>query len=130
MSRALLVLAIVAAIAAAAASASARVGFYGCRAETAAHPRAAVEPRSLILACADGNAYLTAIRWSAWGASSATGIGVLHRNDCTPYCAAGHFHTSRATVTLSKPESCKGKLVFDRVTWQVGRKVQLLDYGC
>ena len=116
-SRAAVVLALLAVrVAAAGASASpASVpGFYGCRAFTSKRPAAVVRPRSIVVACADGNFYLTGIRWSTWGSARAAGAGTGHQNDCTPNCAAGHFHTYPAMVTLTKPKSCDGHAVFLR----------------
>ncbi len=54
--------------------------------------RPQVRPRSFTLACADGNDYLSGLRWTSWapGLGSATGLQTV--NDCVPYCAAGHFH--------------------------------------
>jgi hypothetical protein len=94
------------------ASAARSVGYYGCRTFVAKHPTAVVKPTSIVVACGDGNLYLTGIHWATWNASTATGSGMVHSNDCKPYCAADHFHTAPATVTLSKPRSCKGNVVF------------------
>ena len=97
---------------AAGASAGTKVGFYGCRGFVAKHPTAVVEPRSIMVACGDGNFYVTGIRWTAWTGTSAKGTGKVHANDCKPYCAAGHFHTKTGSVALSKVISCKGARVF------------------
>ena len=59
-----------------------------------------VRPRSIILACADGNAYIGNLSWSAWGSSSALGSGTYAFNDCTPNCLSGHGHTFPALVVL------------------------------
>ncbi len=106
------------AAAAAAATRSAVPGFYGCRAFVSKHPLAVVRPRSIVVACADANFYLTRMHWATWTASGATGTAVGHQNDCTPNCAAGHFHTYPATVTLSKPRSCDGHKVFTTLAWR------------
>ncbi len=106
------------------------VGFFGCRAEVAAHPVPVVRPRSIVIACADANAYLTGLHWKTWTATRAAGSGVLHRNDCNPYCAAGHFHTSAAVVTLSRPKRCKGAVVFSRIDWIAKGWRTFLDYSC
>jgi hypothetical protein len=108
-------------IVAASASASGSVGFYGCRAFTAKHPVAVVKPRSIMIACGDGNLYVTGIRWQSWGTSLAKGTATAHANDCKPACYAGHFHTYAATVTLSAPKTCRGSRVFTTLVYDVPR---------
>jgi hypothetical protein len=112
MRRSLLVATLLLVLCAASASAASKVGYYGCRTFVAKHPTAVVKPTSIVVACGDGNLYLTGIHWATWAATEATGTGTVHSNDCKPYCAAGHFHTAAATVTLSKPHTCKGNVVF------------------
>ena len=68
----------------------------------------AAAPHHLMLACGDGNFYLDGMTWRSWGAASATGTGTAHANDCTPDCAAGHFHTYRVTATVSDLRKCMG----------------------
>jgi hypothetical protein len=59
-----------------------------------------VKPSTLIITCADGNTYLSHLTWTSWAAGLASAKGVLEENDCTPYCAAGHFHAYPAVVIL------------------------------
>jgi hypothetical protein len=59
-----------------------------------------VRPGSFTLACADGNAYVHGLNWSAWGASSALASGSYSFNDCTPNCLSGHGHTFSGLVVL------------------------------
>ncbi len=59
-----------------------------------------VRPGSYVLACADGNAYVGALKWTAWGSSSALASGTSNFNDCTPNCLSGHGHTFPALVVL------------------------------
>jgi hypothetical protein len=66
-------------------------------------------PKTWTLACADGNFWFTGLKWKDWGAPKATATGTAHANDCTPYCAAGHFHTHAAVVTLSGTLRCSGR---------------------
>ena len=61
---------------------------------------ALVKPRSFILTCADGNAYFSKLSWTSWTPGLASAKGTLVLNDCTPYCAAGHFHSYPAIVVL------------------------------
>jgi hypothetical protein len=94
---------LVALLCTAAAGAATRVPtFTGCA------PPAKLKPASIVVACGDGNFYLTGLRWLHWTATDATAVGTGHENDCTPYCAAGHFHTYRVAVRLFRPEHCKG----------------------
>jgi hypothetical protein len=68
-----------------------------------------VEPAEIVLACADYNALLEALHWTSWTATSATAVGTLVYNDCTPNCADGHFHHVPGTrVTLTVPARTAG----------------------
>jgi hypothetical protein len=70
--------------------------------------RAQARPASMLLACADGNAGLTGLRWASWrGTAQATGM--FRVNDCTPSCAAGSFHRFPAQVTLADPAPLRGQ---------------------
>jgi hypothetical protein len=51
-----------------------------------------VEPRDLVLACADGNSAVTALTWTSWTPKLASAAGTMVLNDCIPNCTAGHFH--------------------------------------
>jgi hypothetical protein len=62
--------------------------------------KALVEPRNFILTCADANSVLGKLSWTSWTPGVASATGVLEENDCTPYCAAGHFHSFPALVIL------------------------------
>ncbi|MFF4350231.1 hypothetical protein [Streptomyces sp. NPDC001530] len=63
-----------------------------------------IRPGDFLLACADGNNRLTALRWSSWGPTSAVARGRDVVNDCDPNCAAGTFHTFPVDVRLDRPE--------------------------
>jgi hypothetical protein len=76
-----------------------------------------VRPPTIVIACGDGNFYVTDLRWSRWNATSAAGAGTGHVNDCTPDCAAGQFRLFPVTVTLFRPRSCRQRpLQFTRIT--------------
>ncbi|HUE27486.1 MAG TPA: hypothetical protein VMP89_11990 [Solirubrobacteraceae bacterium] len=65
------------------------------------------KPKQLELACGDGSNYLTRLNWKTWTATKATATGTHEINGCTPDCVSGQFHGYPATVTLSKPMTCK-----------------------
>jgi hypothetical protein len=67
-----------------------------------------VRPGSYVFACADGNAYLNGLHWARWAGTDAFANGSYVFNDCTPYCAAGHFHSLSALVVLWRPEPWPG----------------------
>lgn len=72
-------------------------------------------PPRLVLACGDGNFYLTNLAWKGWGTRSATATGTAHENDCMPYCAAGRFHTYPVRVTTSGIRSCGAARAYGRL---------------
>jgi hypothetical protein len=73
-------------------------------------------PRTLVLACADGNYSLSKLAWRGWGAATAKASGTATANDCTPNCAAGHFHSYRVMVTAGKRVACGRAKVYTRLT--------------
>jgi hypothetical protein len=73
-------------------------------------------PAQLMLACADGNYSLTHLRWRHWGRSLASASGTVRANDCTPYCAAGHFHSYTVSVTVDKLTRCGSAHYYARLS--------------
>jgi hypothetical protein len=61
---------------------------------------AMVRPKTFILTCADGNALFDKLSWSSWTPGLASATGSLVLNDCTPFCADGHFHSYPAVVVF------------------------------
>ena len=59
-----------------------------------------VRPGTFTLACADGNAYVGGMSWTAWGSSSALASGKYSFNDCVPNCLSGHGHTFSGLIVL------------------------------
>ena len=79
---------------------------------------AEVRPARVVFACGDGNFYATGLSWTHWGTADAEATGAGHQNDCTPDCAAGHFHTYKLRVRLSRPVVCvTGRHEFSRLAW-------------
>jgi hypothetical protein len=68
-----------------------------------------VRPATIVVACADDNLALTHLRWTSFGAATAKGAGSYYVNDCTPNCAAGHFHSYAVKVSLSQAKLCRDK---------------------
>lgn len=73
-------------------------------------------PKTLVIACADANYSLGALRWRGWGKAASSATGVAHANDCKPYCAAGHFHSYRVTVTADRLTKCGSAHFYARLT--------------
>jgi hypothetical protein len=73
-------------------------------------------PKTLVIACADANYSLGGLKWRHWGTSLASATGTAHANDCKPYCAAGHFHSYRVTVTADRLARCGRAHVYARLT--------------
>ena len=90
------------------------------------------KPASYLLSCADANAGWTGMSWSNWGATTATGHGILRQNDCKPNCVSGKFIDYRATVTLAKVITTKkyGALFSQAIFhYTVGSKVKTEEFG-
>lgn len=73
-------------------------------------------PAALVLACADANYSLGALRWSDWGNTIAGAAGHASVNDCNPNCAAGHMHDYNVRVAADKLTKCSGRWIYLRVT--------------
>jgi hypothetical protein len=92
----------------------------------------AVAPKEWTLACGDGNYWLTGLRWHGWDSAKATATGTGHANDCTPNCAAGHFHTFAVTVTVSGTLRCGTRRQYAKLVVAYASKKQPLveQLGC
>jgi hypothetical protein len=76
-------------------------------------------PKTIMVACGDGNFYFTSMSWHGWNTRAARGRGVVHENDCDPFCAAGHFHAFPISVRLSRPQRCDdGLWSYTRLAWR------------
>jgi hypothetical protein len=108
---------VVALVAAVSASASSAPGFLGCKSFTAPHSKLQVKPASIIVACGDGGFYFSKLRWTSWSGKLVHANGLGNANDCSPNCAAGHFHTYVANVSLGTPKTCGGRTEFTKLSW-------------
>lgn len=70
--------------------------------------RTQVRPARYVLACADGNAYLTGLRWAAWGPASAFAAGTSTFKVCIPTCTAGHLHSFPVLAALWRARPLPG----------------------
>jgi hypothetical protein len=81
------------------------------------------KPRSVVVACGDGNFQLRKMRWRRWNRQEAIGHGVGLVNDCMPYCALGHFHRYFVRVRLYSAHRCAltGTLQFRKLAYDFPR---------
>src|SRR5579859_1481015 len=78
-----------------------------------------VKPSIYIFACADAGAFVSKMRWAAWGGQAAFGSGTYNFRVCVPNCAQGKTVTFPilAAPWLVKPlPGHRGVLYFTRVT--------------
>jgi len=97
------------------------VGFHGERVYVAnqACKGHAYRPGRVVFACGDGNLYATRIKYSSYGQKVATATATVHLNDCTPYCAAGHFRSYIASIRFQAIARCRdGRLYYSRVRYR------------
>jgi hypothetical protein len=76
-----------------------------------------VKPRSVVLACGDGNFRLQSLQWTGWGETFAAARGIAVANDCTPNCAAGHFHSFPVLATVSGRQTCAHRPAYRTLTY-------------
>jgi hypothetical protein len=77
-----------------------------------------VKPKEIILACGDGNTFVSKIKWNKWNSNTATGTGTLRWNTCLPQtCAGGIVQKYKAKITLGGLASAPGETdVFSEMT--------------
>ena len=63
---------------------------------------AAYKPKSIMIYCGDGGAYISKIKWKTWNKDGATGTGEYYRNLCEPDCADGEIVHAPVKVSLSE----------------------------
>jgi hypothetical protein len=68
------------------------------------------KPKLIIISCGDASNFVQQLSWSSWSRTTAVASGVDKFNNCEPNCASGHYARVRATVTLTDPIHCKGRL--------------------
>jgi hypothetical protein len=65
-------------------------------------------PSTFIITCADAGIGVQGLRWTSWTPKLASGYGTFWENDCTPDCAAGHFHYYPSLEVLWGSATVKG----------------------
>jgi hypothetical protein len=79
--------------------------------------QASSRPKSLTLACGDGNTVLKGLKWSSFGGATAQAKGKLEMNTCEPNCAAGKGVSYPVSVKATSPRTCKkGVRVYNKLT--------------
>jgi len=81
--------------------------------------------RPPVIYLAESNVFVRTPYWSAWSGSSARASGKLFVNTCTPTCAAGHYRTYRAQVSLWRVAVRHGVRYFSRMRiryWHGGQR--------
>jgi hypothetical protein len=79
--------------------------------------KASSRPKRVTLTCGDGNVALSGLRWSSFGGASASAVGTLEMNTCTPNCASGKVVRYPVNIKAYDTRSCKGSLkVYDKLT--------------
>lgn len=73
------------------------------------------KPRSILIACGDGNARVKRLHWSVWTDRKAHGSGVWQQNNCKPDCADGHFINYPVRLRLSQVIVRNHTRIFGRV---------------
>jgi hypothetical protein len=79
--------------------------------------REVVQPRQVVVTCADGGVTVMRITWSRWDANTARGTGTLAWNTCLPTtCVDGIVETYKVRITLGRVASGPEAAVFTRMT--------------
>jgi hypothetical protein len=63
-------------------------------------------PKTIVLACADGNALVIDVHWSNFGGAKASGSGTYSVNGCNPNCVAGKFKNYKVKLVASQAKPC------------------------
>lgn len=85
---------------------------------------------SFLIACADGNEFLSKIKWATWTKSNALGVGKYGVNNCQPNCADGKFQYLDVKVSLSGLKTIKGRPYFTYIDWwQIDKKGRRITNG-
>jgi hypothetical protein len=76
-----------------------------------------VEPKTLVLACADANGVADSLVWTKWSSTTARAKGVYTWNLCVPYCAASKkWGRTSADFGLGKAVHTSKGWLFEELT--------------
>jgi hypothetical protein len=76
-----------------------------------------VEPKTLVLACADANSVAESLVWTLWDSTTARAKGVYTWNLCVPYCAASKkWGKTSADFGLGDPVHTRQGWLFEQLT--------------
>ena len=67
------------------------------------------QPKTIMIYCGDGGAYVDKISWTTWNQKGAVGTGLYYKNLCEPDCADGTIVHAPVNVYLSDLTPRKGK---------------------
>jgi hypothetical protein len=67
------------------------------------------KPKTIMIYCGDGGAYIAKINWTSWSQDGGTGTGEYYKNLCEPNCADGKIVHAPVKVSLSDLTPRKGK---------------------
>jgi hypothetical protein len=77
----------------------------------------AYKPRTITIACGDGQFFAAHLRYKSYGRAFASAAGKLVENDCTPSCAGGRDISYPGRIRLSRIEKCDGGSYYERISW-------------
>ncbi len=77
----------------------------------------AYKPLNIVVTCADARTTFQTAHWERWGTTSAHTTGGLVYPECgnKPLVSCNHYEEDKATITLSVPVNCGGRLQFTRM---------------
>lgn len=95
------------------------------------------KPKSITAFCADAGVIINKVKYSSYGAKTATGTGVAAVNLCEPNCAAGKTKNFKVRFTLSKVTQCGDSYQFRRLKFTYtgkskpkGNRTETTSYVC
>ena len=75
-----------------------------------------MEPSSITVACADNGIGAEDLVWHSWTGTTATAVGDVWENDCTPNCAGGTIKHYPASISLSDVQASRDGPTFRAMT--------------
>lgn len=95
------------------------------------------KPKTITVFCADAGVIISKVKYSSYGAKTATGTGTAAVNLCEPNCAAGKTKNFKVKFTLSKVTQCGDSYQFRRLKFTYtgkskpkGNRTETTSYVC